>query len=221
MNACIAVFFSSVPLLTHQACRVSTIHIATIQHECNFSPPQTASHFILLSLFSSCFLQLERAVRLDKHSNVHGNTVLQLPQKCTETIKLFVNSSCSEVLNSAMRSHALRVQHDQSFENSRFFLTGLESLQIGMNLISCLQSCKHKLTHWVKLQLEGYSNIGLQTFVDVRMWVSPTTTVRVNTIDGSSTIFSKIFERESLLFPCEWIKVCTVRPLRTNFGHVR
>ena len=63
-----------------------------------------------------------------------------------ETINLFLNSSIVKTSNSAVRSGSLKVKHDNSFENSKFVLTGLDSLQICIKIISCVEPSRH----WLK-----------------------------------------------------------------------
>ena len=70
-----------------------------------------------------------------------------------ETMNLFVTSCSVEALISAIRSHSLEVRHDHILETSRFVQKGLEALQICIELISCAENCRHRLTHWTRVKL--------------------------------------------------------------------
>ena len=77
---------------------------------------------------------------------------------CTEpigikTVNLYLSSCCVKAFNSAVRSHSLKIRYDHIFETSRFVLTGLELLQICIKLVSYVQSCRHRSTHWVRVML--------------------------------------------------------------------
>ena len=78
---------------------------------------------------------------------------------CIETVNLFLSSCCVKALSSAVWSLSLNVRDDHIFKTSRFVLMGLESLQIHIKLISFVESCRLRLTQWVRVNLaEIYSN---------------------------------------------------------------
>ena len=80
MEAYMGTMLSSVPLLTHQSCRVSTTQIPLFRQQCNLSPRYTISafHSFPTFLFHVEHLpQFEQVVPLDKNSNDRNNPLLQ------------------------------------------------------------------------------------------------------------------------------------------------
>ena len=108
------------------------------------------------------------------------------------------------------------------FEPSIFLLTGLESFEICIKLIPCVESCSFGLTHWVRLKLtsillnnrlaniSGLADVGLvsNSFTFEHFWRS------------SNPIFPKFWKQIFVAF-CEWIKLCTGVTVQANVGQVR
>ena len=107
---------------------------------------------------------------------------------CIEAVNLFQISCFVRALDSSARSYSLKIRHDHIFETSRFVSTGLECLQICIKLISCVESCRRRLTHWVGVMLASIcsnnrfaNNFGLadmslinNSFTCEHYWWSPT-----------------------------------------------
>ena len=160
MDDCMGIILSSVPLLTHQSCRVSTLHVPTFRQQCNISPRFTVSAFHPVPSFLfhvECFLQLGPVVDLDKDNKDGNNPLLRTLCFNDHRTKLHWNSrpllsSCSvKIFNSAVRSCSLKKRDDHIFGTSTFVRTGLESLQICIKLKSSVVSCRQRLTRWVKV----------------------------------------------------------------------
>ena len=159
---------SSVPLIIYQSCRVSTVHIPTFRKMCNCSPRYTISavHPFPSFLFHvECLPQLEQVVPLDMDSNNKTTLCFQhcvamsTKRLCIETIDLSLSSCYVKAPNSAFWSRSLKLRQDHFLETVRFVLTGLESLQTFIKLKSCVESCRHGLTHLVRVKLGSiYSN---------------------------------------------------------------
>ena len=161
MDICMGLSLSSVLLLIHWTCRVSTTHIPTFRQQCKLSLRYTVSAFHPIPSFLfhvDCFLELELVVPLDKDS-IYKKThcfkdcvAMSTESICIETVNPLLISCCVKALNSGVRSQSLKIRHDHIFETSRFVFMGLESLQICIKLSFWVESCRHKLTHraWAK-----------------------------------------------------------------------
>ena len=90
-------------------------------------------------------------------------------------------------------------RHENLSETFDFVLMGLETLRICNKLISCLESYRLRLTHWVRINcLASVPTIGLQTFKDLRNWLLWTKALRVSTIDDHPSISPRTLESKSL-----------------------
>ena len=209
MDVCMGMILSSVPLLTHQSFRVSTNHFPTFRQQCNLLPRYTVSIIQpvpSILFFVECLFQFGLVLNVQKDSNDEtADCFKHFVAMCTvpigiETVNIFLSSCCVEAFNSAVRSHSLKLRQDYFFETSRIVLMALESLQICIKLVSCVQTCRHRLTHWVRVKLASiYSN---KRFANTCLFadgsLSSTTPSPVNTIDVSSTMFTQTFESRSL-----------------------
>ena len=212
---------SKILLLTHQSCRVSTIHIPTFRQQCNLPPRYTVSAFHPLpSLFQvdcsrSCFLTWTVMIETN-HCFKHCSPMCTKPI-CIETINLFRSFCSAKAHNSAIQSHSLKVRHDQFFETSTFVPTGLGTLQFCIKLISYVQSCRNRLTFWVRVSLASiYSNSRFAhvcRLADVNL-VNNSSTCK-HFLWSSNQIFMNFWKRILLVF-CEWIKLCTHRTQQTK-----
>ena len=139
-----------------------------------------------------------------------------------ETVNLLLSSCCVKAFNSAVWSHSFIIRYDHIFETSGSILTRLESLKIFIKLVSCVQSCRHRLTYWVKVELTSiYSNNRFSIIcglVDVSL-VNNRFTCK-HYWRSSKNIFPNFWQQIFIAF-CEWMKFCTDRTVQTNVGQVR
>ena len=102
-DACMGTILGSALLLTHQSCRVSTIHTSASRQQCNLSLQffVFAFHpFLSLLFYVECLLQLEQVVPLDIDNNNRNNPLFKhsvaTSKKpiCVETINIYLSSCC-------------------------------------------------------------------------------------------------------------------------------
>ena len=76
---------------------------------------------------------------------------------CMETINVFLSSCLVYVLRSTTRSSLLlKLRPSHCFETYRFVLSRLESLRICIKLVTCVEFCRHRLTHWLRVKLASF-----------------------------------------------------------------
>ena len=188
------------------------------------------THFPLFcfTLNFQCLLQLEHVVPLDKYSYDRNDPLLQAlcinvhKTHWIETNKLFVSSRCVETLTSAVWSHSLTVRQDHIFKISGFAQTGLETLQICIKLISCVESSRQRLALWVRVKMTSiYSNNQIAN-------IYGHADVSFNNKSFTCTHFWRScyhnftnFRKESFIDFCDSLKFCTGRTVQKKFGQVR
>ena len=168
IDACMRMILSSVPLLMHQSSRISTFPFPKIRQQCNESLRYTVFAFHQISSFLfrvECLFQLEQVVPLVRDSIDRHNPLLQtLRYKVQRTPLHWENQSFStfpSCINSPFcspLSYLLELRNVHILETSTFFLTGFEVLQIWIKLISCEESCRNRLTQWVRVNLARISH---------------------------------------------------------------
>ena len=85
-----------------------------------------------------------------------------------ETYNFFI-SRCVEAFNSAFCSCFLVVRHRRNLKALRSVMSSLAFLHIGIKLPSCVQSCWHVLTPWIRIELAGVNSNNW--FADI-WWIS-------------------------------------------------
>ena len=137
------------------------------------------------------------------------------------TIHLFLSCFCVKALNSTVQFRSLKVRPDHILEKFRFVLMRFEWLQILIELLPCVESCRQRLTQWVRITVASIcfnnrlSNIcGLadaslvnNSFTYKHYW------------RPSKHIFTNCWKQILIAF-CEWIKFFTGQSLQTNVGQV-
>ena len=143
---------------------------------------------------------------LDNSTNNRNNA---LPQNCVkislklmyiETISLSLSSCFEEALNFTIRSRSSEVPQDDIFEKFKFVFRGLEFCKSASKSY-LVQGPAGKGWHieYGSSWLASVPTLVLQTFVDLRMWVSSATGSRANAFDRSLRISSWFFESQSFL----------------------
>ena len=141
---------------------------------------------------------------------------------CIGTVERFLRSCCVETLTPTILSHSLKARRDHCFDTSSIVLTGHESSQVCIKLISCTQSCRHGLTHWVRVKFaRTYSFNRYTNNRRLRMWVSWKTTLRLNTFDGPPAPYLHEHLKANIVrFFCR-DNVSNGRMVQTNVGQFR
>ena len=144
MEACMGMILPSVPLLTHQSCRVPTVTFWHFDNSVAFNLDILFPHSIQFPLFCSTinvFFSWSRSCLLTKtakmettHCFKHCVATSREPI-CIQRVNLFLSSCCVKALNSAVRFLSLKIQHDHIFETSGFVLTGLNLCKSASNSI--------------------------------------------------------------------------------------
>ena len=141
---------------------------------------------------------------------------------CIQTVNLFLFSYCVKAHNSGVRTPSLKLQHDQNFETSIFVLTGLESLQTYIEIISCVESCRHKLLYWLKVKLTSiYSNNRFANICGLGDVILVNNNFRCKDYQRSSNHTFRNFWKQNFIAFCGWIKLCNGRTVQTVVGQVR
>ena len=149
--------------------------------------------------------------------------VLSTEPICIETVKFFLSFCCVKALNSAVWSHWLTsLRHDHFFETSRFVLLRLETLQICIKFVFCVESCRKELTHWVRVKLAStYWNNRFANICGVADVVPIKNNFTCKPYWRSSNHFFPKFWQPIFITSCEWIRLCTGRTVQTKVGQLR
>ena len=140
-------------------------------------------------------------------------TVLHCPS-CS-----FPSSCWIEALDSANLYHSLQAGRNSFFRTSRFVLSRLKSMQVCIKSLSCVESCRHRVTQRVRDKLASiYSNnpfANICGFVDVSL---VNKNFKCKQLWWCIISFSRTFDSSFLPVPGNGYIFCKGRTVKTNVG---